>query len=133
MALKPLKTGEGLRGELREGKQRRGGNGLVAPEAQSWAALSGREAVVAWASSGGWRWGTELTVTARLTERRGKGGQLGRREPKGKTYSIIVEWRQSIVFVQGLLNLCLHVGPSILRLRGGGEEVSVQSDCHPVL
>jgi hypothetical protein len=31
--------------------------------------------------------GTELTAGARLTERRGKGGQLGRREPKGKTYS----------------------------------------------
>jgi hypothetical protein len=29
----------------------------------------------------------ELTAGARLTERRGKGGQLGRREPKGKTYS----------------------------------------------
>jgi hypothetical protein len=39
------------------------------------------------ARSGGWRWGTELTAGAHLTERRGKGGQLGRREPKGKTYS----------------------------------------------
>jgi hypothetical protein len=29
----------------------------------------------------------ELTAGARLTERRGKGGQLERREPKGKTYS----------------------------------------------
>jgi hypothetical protein len=43
--------------------------------------------VAAWASSDGWRWGTELTAGARLTERRGKGGQLGRREPKEKTYS----------------------------------------------
>jgi hypothetical protein len=59
----------------------------VAPEARSWAALGGREEVVARASSGGWRWGTELTVGACLTERRGRSGQLGRREPKGKTYS----------------------------------------------
>jgi hypothetical protein len=59
----------------------------VAPEARSWAVLSGREAVVAWVSSGGWRWGTELTVRARLTKRQGRGGQLGRREPKGKMYS----------------------------------------------
>jgi hypothetical protein len=29
----------------------------------------------------------ELTAGARLTERRGIGGPLGRREPKGKTYS----------------------------------------------
>jgi hypothetical protein len=29
----------------------------------------------------------ELTARAKLTERRGRGGQLGRREPKGKTYS----------------------------------------------
>jgi hypothetical protein len=28
----------------------------------------------------------ELTAGARLTERRGRGGRLGRREPKGKTY-----------------------------------------------
>jgi hypothetical protein len=28
----------------------------------------------------------ELTAGARLTERRGRGGKLGRREPKGKTY-----------------------------------------------
>jgi hypothetical protein len=59
----------------------------VAPEAWSWAALGGREAVAVRASSGGWRWRTELTVGARLTERRGRGDQLGRREPKGKTYS----------------------------------------------
>jgi hypothetical protein len=59
----------------------------VAPEAQSWAALGGREAVTEHASLGGWRWGTELTAGARLTERRGRGGQLGRREPKGKMYS----------------------------------------------
>jgi hypothetical protein len=59
----------------------------VAPEARSWMVLSGREAVAAQMSSGGWRWGTELTAEARLTERRLKGGQLGRREPKGKTYS----------------------------------------------
>jgi hypothetical protein len=59
----------------------------VAPEARSWAALGGREAVAARASSGGWRWGMELTAGARLTERRGRGGQLGRREPKRKTYS----------------------------------------------
>jgi hypothetical protein len=59
----------------------------VAPEARSWAALGGREVVAAWASSGGWRWWTELTAGACLTERRGKDGQHGRREPKGKTYS----------------------------------------------
>jgi hypothetical protein len=59
----------------------------VAPEAWSWAALGGRGVVAARASSGGWRWGMELTAGARLTERRGRGGQLGRREPKGKTYS----------------------------------------------
>jgi hypothetical protein len=63
------------------------GNGSVAPEAWSWAALGGREAMAARASSGGWRWGMELTAGAYLTERRGRGGQLGRREPKGKTYS----------------------------------------------
>jgi hypothetical protein len=59
----------------------------VAPEARSWAALGGWEAVTAWASSGGWRWGMELTAGARLTERRGRGGQLKRCEPKGKTYA----------------------------------------------
>jgi hypothetical protein len=59
----------------------------VAPEARGWATLGGRESVVAWASSGGWRWGTELTPGARLSERRGIGGRCGRREPKGKTYS----------------------------------------------
>jgi hypothetical protein len=58
----------------------------VAPEAQSWAALGGWESVVVWASSGGWRWGTELTAGARLSEKRGRGGRRGRREPKGKTY-----------------------------------------------
>jgi hypothetical protein len=58
----------------------------VAPEARSWAALGGRESVVVRVSSGGWRWGMELTAGARLTERRGRGGRLGRREPKGKTY-----------------------------------------------
>jgi hypothetical protein len=58
----------------------------VAPEARSWVALGGREAVVARASSGSWRWGMELTAGAHLTERRGR-GQPGRREPKGKTYS----------------------------------------------
>jgi hypothetical protein len=65
----------------------RGGNGSVAPEARSWAALGGREAEAAQASSGGGTWGTELTARARLTESRGKGGQLRRRKPKGKTYS----------------------------------------------
>jgi hypothetical protein len=59
----------------------------VAPDARSWAALGGREVVAARASSSGWRWGTELTTGAHLTERRGRGGQLERREPKGKTYS----------------------------------------------
>jgi hypothetical protein len=65
----------------------RGGNGPVAPEAWSWVALCGRGAVAARASSGGWRWGMELTAGARLTERRGRGGPLGRRKAKGKTYS----------------------------------------------
>jgi hypothetical protein len=59
----------------------------VAPEAWSRAALGGRESVAARASSGGWRWGTELTVGARLSEKRGRGGRRGRREPKGKMYS----------------------------------------------
>jgi hypothetical protein len=59
----------------------------VAPEARSWAVLGGREAVTARVSSGGWRWGTELIARARLTKRRGRGGQLRRRELKGKTYS----------------------------------------------
>jgi hypothetical protein len=59
----------------------------VAPEAWSWAALCGRGVVAAWASSGGWRWGMELTAGARLSERQGRGGPLRRREPKGKTYS----------------------------------------------
>jgi hypothetical protein len=58
----------------------------VAPEAWSWAALGGRGAVAARASSGSWRWEMELTAGAWLTERRGRGGQLGRREPKGKMY-----------------------------------------------
>jgi hypothetical protein len=40
----------------------------VAPEARSWAALGGRESVAARVSSGGWRWGMELTAGARLTE-----------------------------------------------------------------
>jgi hypothetical protein len=59
----------------------------VAPEVRSWAALGGRESVAAWVSWGGWRWATELTAGARLSEKRGRGGQRGRREPKGKTYS----------------------------------------------
>ncbi len=59
----------------------------MAPEARSWAALGGRELVAAQASSGSWRWGTELIAGARLSKGRGRGGQLGRREPKGKTYS----------------------------------------------
>jgi hypothetical protein len=59
----------------------------VPPEAWSWVALYGRGAVAAQASSSNWRWGMELTAGARLTERRGRGGPLGRREPKGKTYS----------------------------------------------
>jgi hypothetical protein len=59
----------------------------VAPEARSWVALDGRESVAARASSGGWMWGTELTAGARLSEKRGRGGRRGRREPKGKTYS----------------------------------------------
>jgi hypothetical protein len=52
----------------------------VAPEARSWAVLGGRESVAARASWGGWRWGMELIAGARLTERRGRGGRLGRRE-----------------------------------------------------
>jgi hypothetical protein len=59
----------------------------VAPEARSWVALGGRELVVAWASLGDWRWGTELTGGAQLSERRGRGDRRRRREPKGKTYS----------------------------------------------
>jgi hypothetical protein len=59
----------------------------VAPEARSWAAFGGRESVVARASSGGWRWGTELIAGAQLSEKRGRGGRRGRRELKGKTYS----------------------------------------------
>jgi hypothetical protein len=59
----------------------------VAPEARSWAALGGRESVAARASSGGWRWGTELAAEARLSEKRGRGGRRKRREPKGKAYS----------------------------------------------
>jgi hypothetical protein len=58
----------------------------VAPEARSWAAIGGQGVVAARASSGGWRWGMELIAGARLTERRGRGRRLGRREPKGKTY-----------------------------------------------
>jgi hypothetical protein len=59
----------------------------VAPEARSWAVLGGRESVAARASSGGWRWGTELTAGARLSEKRGRRGRRGRHESKGKTYS----------------------------------------------
>jgi hypothetical protein len=59
----------------------------VSPEAWSWAALGGRGAVATRVSLGGWRWGMELTARAKLTERQGRCGQLGRREPKGKTYS----------------------------------------------
>jgi hypothetical protein len=58
----------------------------VAPEAWSWAALGGRGAVAVRASLGGWKCGVELTAGAQLIERRGRGGQLGRRESKGKTY-----------------------------------------------
>jgi hypothetical protein len=50
-----LQTGEGLRGKLSEGKCRRGGNGSVAPEARSWAALGGRESMAARAAGGGVR------------------------------------------------------------------------------
>jgi hypothetical protein len=59
----------------------------VAPETWSWAVLGGRGEVAAWVSSGGWRWGMELTAGARLTERRGRGGRFERHEPKGKMYS----------------------------------------------
>jgi hypothetical protein len=59
----------------------------VAPEARSWAALGGRESAVSRGSSSGQRWGTVLTVRARLSEKRGRGGRRGWREPKGKTYS----------------------------------------------
>jgi hypothetical protein len=65
----------------------RGGNGPVAPEAWSWAALGGRGAMASRVSSSGWRWGMELTAGARLSERRGRGGRLRRRESKGNTYS----------------------------------------------
>jgi hypothetical protein len=58
----------------------------MAPEAWSWAALGGWGAVAARVSSGGWRWGMELTAGAQVTKRRGRGGRLGRHEPKGKTY-----------------------------------------------
>jgi hypothetical protein len=59
----------------------------VAPEARSWAALGSREWAAAWGSSSGQMWGTVLTVGARLSEKRGRGGRRRRREPKGKTYS----------------------------------------------
>jgi hypothetical protein len=36
--------------------------------------------------SAGMGWKTELTAGARLTERQERSDQLGRREPKGKTY-----------------------------------------------
>jgi hypothetical protein len=58
----------------------------VAPEARSWAALGDWESVAAWVTSGGWRWGTELTARAQLSEKRGRGSRRGRRDPKGKTY-----------------------------------------------
>jgi hypothetical protein len=61
-----IEDGGGFKRGIKGGKMRRGGNGLVAPEARS---------------------GAELTAGARLTERRGKGGQLRRRKPKGKTYN----------------------------------------------
>jgi hypothetical protein len=47
-----IEDGGGFNRDLREGKSRRGGNGPVAPEAWSWAALGGRGAVAARASSG---------------------------------------------------------------------------------
>jgi hypothetical protein len=50
----------------------------MAPEARSRAALGGRESVAARASSGGWRWGTELTAGARLSEKRGGGDRIGK-------------------------------------------------------
>jgi hypothetical protein len=68
-----------VRGRLERGEKRR--------EAGRGAALGGQEAVAARASSGGWRWRMELAAGARLIERRRRGGQLRRREPKGKTYS----------------------------------------------
>jgi hypothetical protein len=41
----------------------------MAPEARSGAALGVRESVAVRASSGGWRWGTELIAGARLSEK----------------------------------------------------------------
>jgi hypothetical protein len=79
MALTPLKTGEGLRGDLREGNE-----GEVVTVRWHPRRGAGR---ARWPGSGGsWRWGMELTAGARLIERRGRGGRLGRREPKGKAY-----------------------------------------------
>jgi hypothetical protein len=71
-----IEDGGGFKREIKGGKMK----------ARSWAALGGRESVAARVSSGGWRWGMELTAGARLTKRRGRGGRVGRREPKGKTY-----------------------------------------------
>jgi hypothetical protein len=81
-----IEDGGGIKREIKGGEMKARCNGSVAPEAQSWAALGGRESVASRTRSGGWRWGTELTAGAQLSKGRGRGGQLGRREPKGKTY-----------------------------------------------
>ncbi len=57
-----IEDGGGFKRLIKDGEMKRGGNGSVAPEARSWAVLRGRESVAARASSGGWRWGMELTA-----------------------------------------------------------------------
>jgi hypothetical protein len=60
---------ERLRRGIKGGEMKARCNGSRAPEARSGAALGDRESVVARASSGGWRWGTKLTVGAHLSEK----------------------------------------------------------------
>jgi hypothetical protein len=71
-----IEDGVGFKGEIKRGEMKERWNGSVAPEARSWAALGDRESVAARASSGGWRWGTELIAGARLSEGQGRGGRL---------------------------------------------------------
>jgi hypothetical protein len=52
----------------------------------AWGAVAWWNSVVTWPGSTGAGWKTELIAGARLTERRERSDQLGRHEPKGKTY-----------------------------------------------
>jgi hypothetical protein len=86
----PLLAGrldEGLRSEIKEGNQGVSEYLIGHLEVGGRAARGGRRQWEKAATVGRSRRKMKLTARLYLVERRGRGGQLGRREPKGKTYS----------------------------------------------